>query len=178
MKIFRQIPLKYDELNNLDLRSMFENEDEEPMMFTRLRPCGYVGNRPFDFTGDFHEDDTWAIDQYDEDGEQIYESFLYTSEFEYEQDCKILGLLYSGSFTNYNQDDCSQMFDKPIGKDYEEDFNSLLDYLDADDDIRYFYVSMNPQDVIDAVYNEYEVAQALNLSYLYLEPFGAYIATY
>lgn len=176
MKLIQKIPTNYDHLNNLYLRSMFENEEEEPLIFTRLKPCGYVGNRPLDCNDEFHEDDTWAIDQYDEDGETVYESFLYSSQFEYYEDCNILGLLTPLDFTVYEISDCEGMFDCGLQGDYS--FEDLCDILDSDDDIRYFYVSLNPQDVIDAVYNEYEVAQALNLSYLYLEPFGVYIATY
>lgn len=92
MKFITKIPENYDHINNYELRARFEDEENESMMFTNLLACGYVGNRPSDFEGGFHEDDTWAIDQYDEDGEMVYESFLYTSEFEYNEDCKILGL--------------------------------------------------------------------------------------
>lgn len=92
MKLIIERPHNYDDLNNLDLRSDFENEEDEPILNTYLKAEGYVGNRPTDFEDDIHEDDTWAIDQYDEDGEIVYQSFLYTSKYEYEQDCKILGI--------------------------------------------------------------------------------------
>lgn len=93
MKYITERPYNYDELYNSYLRSDFENEKEEPMINTYLKAERYVGNNPeyFDL-GLEGEDDTWAIDQYDEDGEEFYQSFLYTSQFEYEQDCKILGL--------------------------------------------------------------------------------------
>lgn len=91
MKLITERPVNYDSLNSLDLRSAFENEDE-PLIFTYLKAEGYIGNRPKGFIGDFHEDDTWAIDQWDEDKEVVYQSFLYTSEYEYKQDCEILGL--------------------------------------------------------------------------------------
>jgi len=91
--LIEEVPTNYDHINNLNLRSMFEDEENEPIINTRLMACGYVGNRPIDFKGVFHEDDTWAIDQYDEDGEQSYVSFLYVSESEYEEDLKILGIL-------------------------------------------------------------------------------------
>lgn len=68
---------------------MFEDEESEPILHTFLEPQGYVGNRP---KCCYDEDDTWAIDQFDEDGEIIYNTFLYTSENEYEQDCKLLNL--------------------------------------------------------------------------------------
>ncbi len=92
MKLIKERPINYDDINNLDLRSAFEDEENEPMIFTCLKPCGYVGNRPTE-CDDLHEDDTWAIDQYDEDGEILYQSFLYTSESEYNEDCKILQLI-------------------------------------------------------------------------------------
>jgi hypothetical protein len=92
MKFITERPINYDLLNNLELRSGFEDEEIEPMMFTHLKAEGYVGNKPFPFEGE-HEDDTWAIDQYDEDGDMVINSFLYVSEFEYLEDCKILGLL-------------------------------------------------------------------------------------
>lgn len=91
MKLIVERPINYDKINNLDLRSAFEDEENEPIISTNLVAVGYVGNRPSDFVGE-HEDDTWAIDQYDEDGETIYQSFLYTSEYEYNEDCKLLGL--------------------------------------------------------------------------------------
>jgi hypothetical protein len=93
MKLITERPYNYDELNNLDLRSDFENEEDEPIINTYLKAEGYVGNNPeyFDL-GLEAEDNTWAIDQWDEDEEVVYQSFLYTSQYEYEQDCKILGL--------------------------------------------------------------------------------------
>jgi hypothetical protein len=94
MKFITERPINYDLLNNLELRSKFEDEEIEPMMFTHLKAEGYVGNRPSDFDEDeIHEDDTWAIEQYDEDGDMLIDYFLYVSEFEYLEDCKILGLL-------------------------------------------------------------------------------------
>lgn len=93
MKFIKERPIKYDLLNNLELRSAFEDEENEPMIFTNLKSEGYVGNRPSNFEGE-HEDDTWAIDLYDEDAEICICSFLYTSQFEYEEDCRILGLDY------------------------------------------------------------------------------------
>jgi hypothetical protein len=93
MNYITQRPHNYDELNNLDLRSCFENEEEEPIVNTYLKAEGYVGNNPEYFDLGYEgENDLWVIDQYDEDGEEFYQSFLYTSQFEYKQDCKILGL--------------------------------------------------------------------------------------
>ena len=77
--------IKVDHLNSLDLRSDLEGN--------RINKCtlkfeGYVGNRPTDFEGEYHEDDTWAIDV--EYKGNVIESYLYTSEYEYEQDIKTL----------------------------------------------------------------------------------------
>ena len=77
--------ISYGNINNLDLRSDIENAN---IYGTKLVPQGYVGNRPTDFIGE-HEDDTWAIDCYTSDGMEV-ESYLYTSEFEYNEDIKIL----------------------------------------------------------------------------------------
>ena len=79
--------MKIDELNNLDLRSDFENDNiGEGYSFQFM---GYVGNRPDGCEDEEHEDDTWAIDSYNSDGMQL-ESYLYNSLFEYQQDVEIL----------------------------------------------------------------------------------------
>lgn len=78
--------IKSDELNSLDLRSDIENNNIYDCI---LRTEGYVGNRPSDFEGEYHEDDTWAIDCFSQDG-QIVGSYLYVSEFEYNQDVELL----------------------------------------------------------------------------------------
>jgi hypothetical protein len=74
--------LKVDEINNLDLRSDLENAN---IFGCVLRTQGYIGNRPRDFKGDFHEDDTWAIGCFTEDG-NVVTSYLYVSQYEYNQD--------------------------------------------------------------------------------------------
>lgn len=81
--------LNLNHINNLDLRSDLENDNLIGVRLVRLIPQGYVGNRPSDFTGKHHEDDTWAIDCFDEDGMEV-ESYLYTSESEYNEDVKLL----------------------------------------------------------------------------------------
>lgn len=75
-----------DKINSLDLRSDLEND---MIIGGVLRAVGYIGNRPSSFVGDFHEDDTWAIDCNDEDGNPIT-SYLYVSEYEYNQDVKLI----------------------------------------------------------------------------------------
>jgi hypothetical protein len=76
----------YDKINSLDLRGDLENGNITDCV---LKPEGYVGNRPTEFDGDLHEDDTWAIDCLLEDG-TVINSYLYVSEFEYNQDVEIL----------------------------------------------------------------------------------------
>jgi hypothetical protein len=72
-------PSNYDELNDLDMRSAFEDEESEPMVFTTL------------VSMDEDEDGRFVIRQEDEDG-LFLQNFYYNSREEYEQDCKILGI--------------------------------------------------------------------------------------
>ena len=72
-------PSNYDELNDLDMRSAFEDEESEPMIFTTL------------VSMDEDEDGRFVIRQEDEDG-LFLQNFYYNSREEYEQDCKILGI--------------------------------------------------------------------------------------
>jgi hypothetical protein len=72
-------PSNYDELNDLDMRSAFEDEESEPMVFTTL------------VSMDEDEDGRFVIRQEDEDG-LLLQNFYYNSREEYEQDCKILGI--------------------------------------------------------------------------------------
>ncbi len=78
----------FNKVNSLDLRSDLENNN---IYGCDLVAEGYIGNRPSDFVGE-HEDDTWAIEVGigEDDGGDI--SYLYTSEYEYNQDLKTLGL--------------------------------------------------------------------------------------
>lgn len=76
------LALDHVELYNSDLRADLNSRKIKGNV---LRTQGYVGNRPRDFKGDFHEDDTWAIDCLDEDGIPVT-SYLYVSEYEYNQD--------------------------------------------------------------------------------------------
>ena len=78
----------YDKLNSLDLRSDLENDNIKGCV---LRTEGYVGNRPKDFIGEEHEDDTWAIDCLTENGDVVV-SYLYVSEYEYNQDVEVLSI--------------------------------------------------------------------------------------
>jgi len=77
--------IEHDKLNSLDLRSDIENNN---IFDTILKSSGYVGNRPEIFEGD-HPDDTWAIDCYTADGQEVT-AYLYVSEYEYEQDLALI----------------------------------------------------------------------------------------
>jgi hypothetical protein len=81
---FTEIPANYDHINNSELRRAFEGD----MVSFCLEAEGYVGNK----LTDFHEDTTWAINLYCEDGIICRDSFIYSSEHEYKQDCELLGL--------------------------------------------------------------------------------------
>lgn len=76
------------EINSLALRSDLENNN---IYGTVLRAEGYVGNAPEGQEGS-HEDDTWAIDCLTEDG-FVVDSYLYTSELEYDEDVELLDLI-------------------------------------------------------------------------------------
>lgn len=80
--------IEFNNINCFDLRSDLENSY---IYDTYLVPKGYVGNAPVEIMGEEHEDDTWAIDLETTDG-MVVDSYLYTSEFEYEQDLKTLKL--------------------------------------------------------------------------------------
>lgn len=80
------VNIELDKLNSSSLISDIKNNN---ILGCVLRTEGYVGNRPSNFKGEFHEDDTWAIDVIHEEG-QCETSYLYVSEFEYDEDVKIL----------------------------------------------------------------------------------------
>lgn len=90
MKKITEVPVNYDHINNLDMRSLFENTDDQPLIYRFFQATGDVSNEADEQGGE-----SYAIDVFNDDNELIY-SFLYNSLFEYEEDCKILGI---GKFT-------------------------------------------------------------------------------
>jgi len=68
-------PKKYDEINHLDLRSRFEANGY--MKNCTLNPCGRVADG---FAMDLIHDGT------------VIDTFLYSSRFEYQQDCAIVSV--------------------------------------------------------------------------------------
>ncbi len=56
-------------------------------------------------------------------------------------------------------------------------FQQAIDEID-DKEVSYFYVSMCEEDVLEAVENEKDIAEALDLRFILIEDLGIYIATY
>jgi hypothetical protein len=56
-------------------------------------------------------------------------------------------------------------------------FQEAIDNIEQEE-VSYFYVSMCEEDVLEAIENEREVAEALNLKLIFIEEIGIYIATY
>jgi hypothetical protein len=56
-------------------------------------------------------------------------------------------------------------------------FNEFLDEIDKND-VSYFYVSMNEDDVIEAINAEKEIAEMLDIRLINIYELGIYIATY
>ena len=69
----------------------------------------------------------------------------------------------------------NQMFETDIKA--SDTFSEAVDKID-DADGSYFYVSMNKQDVLDALSCEPELEKALGLRFIFIDEIGIYIATY
>lgn len=81
-----EIPINFQDLYHSEIKYLLADEENEPLMFQQLKSCGFVGNKE-------SNDKSWCIDCYDEDGEMVINSFLYTSKYEYLHDCNLLGLI-------------------------------------------------------------------------------------
>ncbi len=79
MKRINKRPKDYELINNLSLRTLFE-DSEEPFIGNFFKSCGLINKY----------DESYAIDMYDNEGIVVLDSYLYESDLEYEQDCKIL----------------------------------------------------------------------------------------
>lgn len=86
MKEITEVPINYDHINNLDMRSLFENADDQPLIYRFFNATGDVSNEADEQGGE-----SYAIEVFNDDTNLIY-SFLYNSLFEYEEDCRILGI--------------------------------------------------------------------------------------
>ncbi len=80
MKYINEPPTDFEHLNNLKLREAFGVGSYEPSHFV---DCDEVKEGDLTF---------YIIDQYDEDGLMVVESFLYDNQTEYYEDLNILGL--------------------------------------------------------------------------------------
>ncbi len=56
-------------------------------------------------------------------------------------------------------------------------FQQAIDEIEKAE-VNYFYVSMCEEDVLEAVENEKDIAEALDLRFILIEDLGIYIATY
>ena len=86
MNEITEVPVSYDHINNLDMRSLFEDTDDQPLIYRFFQATGYISNETDEQGGE-----SYAIEVFNDDTDLIY-SFLYNSLFEYEEDCKILGI--------------------------------------------------------------------------------------
>jgi hypothetical protein len=86
MKEITEVPVNYDSINNLEMRSLFENTDDQPLIYIFFQATGNVSNEANEQGGE-----SYAIEVFNDDGDLIY-SFIYNSLFEYEEDCRILGI--------------------------------------------------------------------------------------
>ena len=78
-------------------------------------------------------------------------------------------------FSSYSVND----FNIVTGTDLKSDmtFAEAIDEIEKEE-VRYFYVSMCEEDVLEAIENEKEIAETLDLRLIYIEDLGIYIATY
>ena len=56
-------------------------------------------------------------------------------------------------------------------------FQQAIDEIE-EAEVNYFYVSMCEEDVLEAVENEKDIAEALDLRFILIEDLGIYITTY
>lgn len=78
-------------------------------------------------------------------------------------------------FDVWSIEDINRMFETDIKA--SDTFSEVVDKID-DANGSYFYVSMNKQDVLDALSCEPELEKALGLRFILIDEIGIYIATY
>ena len=78
-------------------------------------------------------------------------------------------------FDVWSIEDINRMFETDIKA--SDTFSEAVDKID-DADGSYFYVSMNKQDILDALSCEPELEKALGLRFIFIDEIGIYIATY
>jgi hypothetical protein len=77
------------------------------------------------------------------------------------------------------EDYTTEVFNLVFGTDLNNSmtFQQAIDNIE-EEEVSYFYVSMDDDDVLEAIENEKEVAEALDVRLIYIEDLGIYIATY
>lgn len=72
-----------------------------------------------------------------------------------------------------------ETFNIVTGTDLKQNmtFQEVIDEIE-NEEVNYFYVSMCQEDVLDAIDNEKEIAELLDLRLIFIEELGIYIATY
>ncbi len=78
-------------------------------------------------------------------------------------------------FTKWTLDEFNRMCDTNILP--TDNFYEFSDKID-EAEINYFYVSMNGADVLEAIENEKEIAEILDLRLIFIEELCIFIATY
>lgn len=78
-------------------------------------------------------------------------------------------------FDVWSIEDINRMFETDIKA--SDTFSEVVDKID-DANGSYFYVSMNKQDVLNALSCEPELEKALELQFILIDEIGIYIATY
>lgn len=79
------------------------------------------------------------------------------------------------AFNNWSTKDFNSVFDTDLK--VEMTFAQAIDEIE-EKEVSYFYVSMNKKDVLEAVENEKEIAELLDLRFIYINDLGIYIATH
>jgi hypothetical protein len=77
------------------------------------------------------------------------------------------------------EDYTTEVFNLVFGTDLHSEmtFQQAIDNIE-EEEVSYFYVSMDDKDVLEAIENEKEVVEALNVRLIYIEDLGIFIATY
>jgi hypothetical protein len=78
-------------------------------------------------------------------------------------------------FENYSV----ETFNLVTGTDLQKDmtFQQAIDEIEAEE-VSYFYISLRAEDVLQAIEDEQEIADQLDLRLIFIQDIGIYIATY
>jgi len=77
------------------------------------------------------------------------------------------------------EDYTTKVFNLVFGTDLKPTmtFQEAIDNIELEE-VSYFYVSMRDEDVLEAIKDEKEIADILDLRLIFIEDLGIYIATY